>query len=70
LVDQYRRLSGDSRITSRLHHYAIAYLAFRLGYTTMAASLLGRTADGIRFSDEAQRYARLLIAELNAPPGW
>jgi hypothetical protein len=66
LVARYRQLSGDSGITSRLHHYAIAYLAFRLGYTTLATSVLGQTADAVRFSHQARRYARLLTSELNA----
>jgi hypothetical protein len=69
LVNRYCRLSGDRSITSRLHHYGIAYLAFRLGYATLAASVLGQTPDGIRFSAEVQRYGRLLTSELHAPAG-
>jgi hypothetical protein len=69
LVDCYRRLSGDRTITSRLHHYTIAYLSFRLGYTTLASSVLGQTDDGGRFARLAQRYAGLLGTELSASPG-
>jgi hypothetical protein len=65
LVDRYRRLSGDRGITRRLHHYGIAYLAFRLGYATLAASTLPGTLDGLRFACLAERYARLLTSELN-----
>jgi hypothetical protein len=68
LVDRYRRLSGDLSISSRLDHYAMAYLAFRLGYATLAGSVLGKTPDGHRFAGEVQRYAGLLLAELNASP--
>jgi hypothetical protein len=69
LVDRYRRMSGDSSIAGRLHHYALGYLAFRLGYTTLASCVLGQTADGMRFSDQARRYARLLTSELHASAG-
>jgi hypothetical protein len=63
LVSHYRKLSGDSAITRRLPHYAIAYLAFRLGYATMAEQVLGRTSDdGQRFHRQAGRY-RLLLSE-------
>jgi hypothetical protein len=68
LVARYRRLSGDRGITRRLHHYAIAYLSFRLGYATLATSVLGQTADGVRFTGQAKRYARLLASELNTSP--
>ncbi|HYF39290.1 MAG TPA: hypothetical protein VD930_06375 [Gemmatimonadales bacterium] len=68
LVDRYRRLSGDRGIARRLPHYAIAYLSFRLGYSTLAASVLDQTADGARFNHQARRYARLLTSELEAPP--
>jgi hypothetical protein len=64
LVNRYRKLSGDSGITHRLHHYAIAYLSFRLGYATLATNVLGNTADGKRFTAQAQKYARLLASEL------
>jgi hypothetical protein len=67
-IARYRRLSGDRGIARRLHHYAIAYLSFRLGYATLATSVLGKTADGIRFTGQAQRYARLLASELNNSP--
>jgi hypothetical protein len=68
LVDRYRRLSGDNSIGSRLDPYAIAYLSFRLGYVTLAASVLGKTPDGFRFSGQVQRYTELLASELNASP--
>jgi hypothetical protein len=66
LVERYRQLSGDSGIASRLPHYAIAYLAFRMGYATLASNVLGQTDDGLRFNCQAQRYAGLLTARLNA----
>ena len=60
LVERYRVLSGDRTIARRLYPYTVAYLAFRLGYTTLAASVLGDSPDGLRFSNEALRYRCLL----------
>jgi hypothetical protein len=65
LVERYRSLSGDSTITARLPLHAITYLAFRLGYSTLAASNLGQHSDGLRFSEAALRYGELLRSELS-----
>ena len=65
LVERYRFLSGDSTIVARLPLHAITYLAFRLGYTTLAASGLGQSSDGKRFSDATRRYEDLLRSELS-----
>ncbi len=65
LVDRYRLLSGDGTIAHRIHPYAIAYLAFRLGYSSLAATVLGDTPDGYRFAADAKWYAGLLRSELN-----
>ena len=65
LVALYRRLSGDRSIGSRLPHYAIAYLAFRLGYVSLAATMLSETVDGQRFTRQMERYTRLVRSELN-----
>jgi hypothetical protein len=63
-LDRYRRLSHDTSISLRLPHYAIAYLAFRLGYATLASEVLGEAADdGRRFQQEAARYRYLLLEE-------
>jgi hypothetical protein len=69
LLGRYRSLSGDQAIAGRLHPYAVAYLAFRLGYTTLASEALGRSEDGLRFSAERQRYHDLLRRELSVPGG-
>ncbi len=69
LVERYRSLSGDRTISSRLPHYSLAYLAFRLGYCRLAASVLGDAPDGSRFSAAADRYAGLLRRELCQSPG-
>jgi hypothetical protein len=65
LVDRYRLLSRDETIADRIHPYAIAYLAFRLGYASLAATVLGGTPDGFRFAADTRWYADLLRCELH-----
>ncbi len=69
LLERYRSLSGDRTINSRLPHYALAYLAFRVGYCRLAASVLGEAPDGLRFAAAANRYGDLLRGELGRSPG-
>ena len=71
-LDLYGRESDDAAIASRLPFYALAYLAFRLGYVELAAGSLTDTDDGERFGREAVRYRRLLERELTpgASPPW
>lgn len=69
LVEAYCRTSGDHAVTRRLPFYALAYLAFRLGYSTMAAESDRGSADGARFRREIGRYGRLLRRELSRAPG-
>jgi hypothetical protein len=68
LLERYRTLSGDRTIAARLPIHAIAYLAFRLGYATMAAEALGDDADGRRFAATREHYGSLLRHELSRPP--
>jgi hypothetical protein len=63
-IERYRRTSGDARVAARLPFHALAYLAFRLGYATLASESLGATPDGVRFHGQAERYRRLLRREL------
>ncbi len=68
-IHRYRTLSDDKTIAARLPSHAIAYLAFRLGYATLACSTLGENPDGQRFAAAADRYQELLRLELSrAPP--
>jgi hypothetical protein len=69
LIDRYRSLSGDLSIRNRLHHFAVAYLAFRVGYVSLAADTLSGSDDGQRFERERRRYRELLCRELSAPEG-
>jgi hypothetical protein len=67
LVDRYRWLSSDTTIERRLPFYRAAYLAYRIGYATLAAQTLGpASADGQRFASLTARYRRSL--EGCAPP--
>jgi hypothetical protein len=69
---RYIRESGDAAITHRLPYHAVAYLAFRLGYVSVAAESLGDDPDAARFRGETVRYRALLAAELrsDAPARW
>ncbi|MBI4787166.1 MAG: hypothetical protein HY782_08990 [Chloroflexi bacterium] len=64
LIDRYIELANDRGLAARLPFYSIAYLAFRLGYATMAAQTLGDAQDGERFARLAVRYAGLLKREI------
>jgi hypothetical protein len=66
LIERYRLLSGDSTIAARLPLHALTYLAFRLGYATLAATTLGPDSDGKRFSKARHRYSELLRSELSS----
>jgi hypothetical protein len=68
-VGRYRSLSGDGAIAARLPHHALFYLAFRLGYTGLASSVLGKTSDGVRFARAARHYGRLLRREVSDRSG-
>jgi hypothetical protein len=68
LIDRYSSLSGDRSIRQRLPFYAMAYLAFRLGYCSLAADVLGNSPDGKRFQKEIGRYGGLIEQRLGC--GW
>ena len=65
-LDEFIRKSGDDRIEARLPIGRVAYLAFRAGYTKLAAGTLGNDADGHRMIAMHQRYAARLRASLEA----
>ncbi len=63
LLQQYRARSGDVRIAQRLPFFRAAWLAFRLGYATLATSApIGD--DAARFAAARDRYDSLLRATL------
>ncbi|MFL5460666.1 MAG: hypothetical protein ACJ8AY_08260, partial [Gemmatimonadales bacterium] len=66
LVEHYRSISGDRGIAQRLPFYRIAYLSFRLGYTSLASATLGDSPDARRFVVETRRYIELIERELGS----
>jgi len=60
LLAHYRKLSGDSGVEKRLPFYTLAYLAFRLGYATLAAQTPGLADEAARFKTLDRRYAATL----------
>lgn len=65
-ADQVASLSGDLCLRARLPFYRVAYLACRLGYTTLAVQTLGQSEDAARMAKLAQRYARQLRQGIRA----
>ncbi|HEX5831021.1 MAG TPA: hypothetical protein VFY16_08580 [Gemmatimonadaceae bacterium] len=57
LVARYARLTGDAGVSLRLPAARAAYLAYRVGYATMAAETLA--AQGAEMCDDASRFTRL-----------
>lgn len=68
LVERYRRLSGDRSIRGRLPFYTVAYLASRIGYASLAAEVLGESADALGFQHMRQAYQALLTDERVTSP--
>jgi hypothetical protein len=66
LVERYRSISGDRSIAQRLPFFSIAYLSFRLGYTSLASTTLGESPDARRFAAENRRYTELIERELSS----
>jgi hypothetical protein len=62
LLDRYVAESGDGTAPRRLPFYRIAYAAFQVGYTTMAAQSLGELEDGGRFAVRRDWFVRRLRA--------
>jgi hypothetical protein len=65
LIRAYRERSGDRTIATRLPFYRRAYLAFRLGYATLAEQALGESPDASGMRGAARRYAGLLRHQLS-----
>lgn len=63
LIDEYRRISGDS-IRTRLNPYLIAYCAFRLGFSLSAIRSVSDAREAGRFQGEVERYHKRLAALL------
>lgn len=67
-LGRYQALTNDLRIRSRFSFHKAAYLAYRLGYASLAAEALAPSTDGERFKSLSQRYRSALLDELMALP--
>jgi hypothetical protein len=65
-LTEYERASGDRAIAARLPFYIAAYLAYRIGYTSLAADTLAGSDEGVRFTLLSAGYRRCLAALPNA----
>jgi hypothetical protein len=64
LRQRYQALARDPALPAVLPFYRVAYLAFRLGYTRLAADTLANSAERPKFQALSQRYAACLRREL------
>lgn len=60
LLAAYAAASGDATVHRIFPFHRVAYLAFRIGYTTLAAQALGDTDDGAAMRARSARYAERL----------
>jgi hypothetical protein len=67
LIRRYVALSGDRDVGRRLPGYTVAYLAFRLGYASLAAHTLLGSDDGVRFARLSRQYLGMLRRHLGVP---
>jgi len=65
-METYAALSGDREAGRRLPFFRLAYLAFRLGYATVAQNTLRGSPDSSRFAVLAARYRARLPAAARA----
>lgn len=64
-LSYYLERNAEKCFFERFQFYTIAYLAFRLGYTKLAADSLKETADGKRFDNQTDKYKNKLISALS-----
>ncbi len=69
LLEVFEALTGDRGARAVLPFHEVAYLAWRLGYTSLAAESLGSTDDGQRMARDRDRYAGLLRTTLERGGG-
>lgn len=60
LAERFLRLRPDRTLLSRLPFYRTAYLAYRIGYATLAMETLGDSPDARRFAALRLRYTAAL----------
>ncbi|MEW5745977.1 MAG: hypothetical protein AB1805_11145 [Nitrospirota bacterium] len=64
LLASYEAQARDTTVRRRLPLYRIAYLAYRIGYTTFALNGLGASEDAQKFRRLITRYAALLKEDI------
>ncbi len=64
LLSDFETRTGDRGARAVLPFHEAAYLAWRLGYVTLAAETLGGSWDGLRMAGLRDRYGALLRAAL------
>lgn len=60
LVGQFESASGDRALSARLPFYMLAYLAYRIGYVTLAQRALAASPDAMRFAALERTYRKRL----------
>lgn len=60
LLRRYSQLSGDKNISKKIGFYKLAYLAFRIGHSTVASDILSVSADGSKVRRQTEQYAAML----------
>lgn len=67
-LQSYIHAGGNKNILNIINFYSIAYLAFRIGYVTVASDSLPGTDDGNLFKREIERYKILLSDRIDSFP--
>jgi hypothetical protein len=67
LMGGYATATSDRTIADRIEFYLIAYAAYRVGYTSLAADSMGDSADSTAFRQSLLQYRRSLAALLDRP---
>lgn len=66
LLECYSARSGDAGIASRVPFHRVAYLAFRVGYATLASQALNGTEEGRRWFTRNTSYTSRLRSAVDA----
>lgn len=66
LLERFASESGDTEASARLAFYRAAYLAYRMGYTKLAAETMGESPDAAKFRRMSAGYAARLKREIAA----
>jgi hypothetical protein len=62
LLERFESVSGDHTLAQRLPFYLVAYLAYRIGYVTLAQNAIAKSPDAARFSTLERKYRMQLAS--------